>query len=399
MSAVAVVVSIVLVWTLARGQGFRSRDPRELRTDRVYRENDPLLKSILPASQVVSRQGIMSVEKNRSFPDLKVLGFITPWNDAGIEVAQVNAERGSLDIVVPVTFQVTPSGVEGGLDFDDDFYANWTKQSPSLTVASIYPRFVFERWALQDILELKRGTTRLGNIVNTIVDEVNARGCHGAVLEIWQSCLSAGAFRSGPKATSKTKHETIRILRALGSAIRAAGVETILVLPPYDANSADQSGLVPIDFGRLKDSYEFFVIMTYDFSVPGSNQPGPMAPLQWCESVIRFFVSDANLGSKVLLGLNFYGVDFERDGPGSRHIVGHEYVALLKKYESDIVWLEEYGEDAFTYKSSPSGSEHIVFYPTRRSLRARLQLARQVRCGGVAIWELGQGLPYFMDEV
>jgi spore germination protein YaaH len=105
------------------------------------------------------------------------------------------------------------------------------------------------------------------------------------------------------------------------------------------------------------------------------------------------------LGSKVLLGLNFYGVDFERDGPGSRHIVGHEYVGLLKKYESDIVWLEEYGEDAFTYVSARGGSEHIVFYPTRRSLRARLQLARQARCGGVAIWELGQGLPYFMDEV
>jgi chitinase domain-containing protein 1 len=399
MNIVSAVVTVVLVCSLSQGQGVRSRSPRELETDQTNRENEPLLQSILPASQVVSSQGIMSVGKERSFPDLKVIGFITPWNKAGIKVAQANADRGSLDIAVPVTFQVTPSGVEGGLDFDGDFYANMTKRSPNVTATSVYPRFVFERWTLRDILDLRRGSTKLSNIVTAIVDEVNARACHGAVLEIWQICLAAGAFRSDPSAASDTKLKTTGILRALGSAIRAAGVETILVLPPYSAYSADQSGMEPIDFSRLKDSFEFFVIMTYDFSVPGSSQPGPMAPLQWCESVLRFFVNDANLGSKVLLGLNFYGVDFERDGPGSRHIVGHEYVALLKKYESDIVWLEEYGEDAFTYKSAGGVSEHIVFYPTRRSLRARLQLARQVRCGGVAIWELGQGLPYFMDEV
>jgi spore germination protein YaaH len=139
--------------------------------------------------------------------------------------------------------------------------------------------------------------------------------------------------------------------------------------------------------------------MTYDFSVPRSGPPGPMAPLSWCESVLRFFVDECGLGSQVLLGLNFYGADFAKGSSSGRHIVGHEYIALLEEYESDVAWVEEFGEDAFTYESSPEMAEHLVFYPTPRSVRARLQLARRSGSGGVAIWELGQGLPYLMNEM
>jgi chitinase domain-containing protein 1 len=364
-------------------------------------DNDPVTRPVLHSSEILSSVDQGPGDRKRSYPDLTVLGFITPWNKAGVEVAYVSSEHDRLDIAAPVTFQVSPSGVEGGHDFGNEFYWNLTNGSSPLFSAPtrVYPRFVFEKWSLTTLLQLRRRSKELNSIVASVVSELQTRGCDGAVLEIWQSFLAAGGLRVDPDGDPRVKDMALDVLSSLGSELRAAGIEAILVLPPYDTNTAKQSGLVPADFGRLKSSFEFFVVMTYDFSVPGSGAPGPIAPLRWCEGVLQFLVNDSELGSKVLLGLNFYGADFERDSQGGRHIVGHEYVALLKEYEPDIAWLDEYGEDAFAYKDSRSGTEHVVFYPTRRSLQARLRLARRAGCGGVAIWELGQGLPFFMEEL
>lgn len=323
----------------------------------------------------------------RKDQELTVLGFVTPWNAGGKDVAILQASRDHLDDVSPVTWQMHPSGLDGGQDFEDSFYAELSKAG-----ARIYPRILFEApaWTIQDFRKLSEDPTPM---VERIIHMCSKGGFEGVVLEIWQTLMGLGALRG------KEKHTFISLVVALGEGIRKdAGLRTVLVLPPY-SNPERGGGIEPADIEQLQIAFNFFVVMTYDFSTPGSR-PGPMAPISWVKAVATYLVKDCGLGRKVLIGLNFYGLDFmqrsQGQAPNDRHIVGHEYISLLREHRPDFVWLDEVGEHAFVYKTDDQ--QRVVFYPTRQSIAQRVALVTELGCGGVAIWELGQGLNYFFDE-
>lgn len=324
---------------------------------------------------------------SRKHNNLNILGFLTPWNTRGINVTLNEAERGRLDVASPVTYQVTLDTVEGGHDYDQEFYDTVTKRG-----ARVYPRFLFEHstWTLEAMQSLARDTETLANRIIAICKD---HGFSGAVIEIWQTCVANGAL------SPLHAPETIKIMRHLGMHLRDANLHTVLVLPPY-AQPVPQHGVSSDSIQELSIGYSQFVVMTYDFTTPGSKKPGPMAPSSWMRDVAKFFVTECGLGDKVLLGLNFYGVDFAPRGVHlggkDRHVVGHEVIKLLTDHKPELLWVDEIKEHAFIYKHEEK--KHIVFYPTRESISARLTIAEETGCGGVAIWDLGQGLDHFFEE-
>ena len=54
-----------------------------------------------------------------------------------------------------------------------------------------------------------------------------------------------------------------------------------------------------------------------------------------------------------------------------------------------------YLQTSHVYGRSRDG-DHTVYYPTLKSLDARLKLAEQLGVG-LSVWEIGQGLDYFYD--
>merc|ERR1712088_697522 len=100
---------------------------------------------------------------------------------------------------------------------------------------------------------------------------------------------------------------------------------------------------------------------------------------------------------KILLGLNFYGYDYTPDGGGP--ILGRDFVQLLKGHSSpkqvQFKWDDSSKEHFIEFKSG--NKRHTIFYPSLNSIQSRLLLAKEMGLGGVAIWEIGQGLDYFYD--
>ncbi|GCB75038.1 hypothetical protein scyTo_0020874 [Scyliorhinus torazame] len=75
------------------------------------------------------------------------------------------------------------------------------------------------------------------------------------------------------------------------------------------------------DFDQLAPVVDAFSLMTYDYS--NSHRPGPNSPIPWIRACVQKLDPDANWRSKILLGLNFYGMIYGTLGGTAEPIVGH----------------------------------------------------------------------------
>ena len=79
---------------------------------------------------------------------------------------------------------------------------------------------------------------------------------------------------------------------------------------------------------------------------------------------------------------------------GGGPIVAAQYQEILRQHRPKLEWDESAAEHTLEYTAQ--GERHSVYYPTLMSLQKRLELAFEFGVD-ISIWDLGQGLPFFMD--
>jgi len=64
-----------------------------------------------------------------------------------------------------------------------------------------------------------------------------------------------------------------------------------------------------------------------------------------------------------MLGLNFYGMDFNIDKETAEPIIGKKYIQVLEEHEPKLRWDPTDAEHFLKYYAE-DGSEHEVWYPS-----------------------------------
>ncbi|EDW52089.1 chitinase domain-containing protein 1 [Drosophila sechellia] len=315
------------------------------------------------------------------------LGYVTPWNSHGYDVAKIFAKK--FDIISPVWLQIVKQGDRYAVAGTHDIDAGWLtdvqrkgKQVHNQRTVKVFPRFIFDHFTDRDIKLLLSDAQERKKVNDVLIKCCKDNGFDGLVLEVWSQL--AGRIDDKILYT---------LVLQMAKELQKQQLRLILVIPPFRKETGHLFGEKHMD--KLFKHIYAFSLMTYDFS--SVQRPGANAPLYFVRKAVETIVPEGCADmtakrAKILLGLNMYGNDYTPDGGGP--ITFSQYLDLVRHVKKHLTFDERDVENFFEIKNDDG--RHIVFYPTLYSINERIKLAQELGTG-ISIWELGQGLNYFYD--
>jgi len=219
------------------------------------------------------------------------------------------------------------------------------------------------------------------------------------------------AFVDGNTSWDKTKPFWIAFVKLLSSTLHTNG-KILSITSPYLVDPASgKKGYYVYAWADIAPVIDRLRIMTYDYSVA---KPGPIGPLAWTESTIKYAVSIMP-ASKVFVGLAGYGRDWVTKVDGvcpadvAKTVVAGAKAAtflmnnasnLATGYGATISYNDTYQEATFTYQKVYNGNTstglsttctatRVAWYQDARAYQVRAQLVAKYRLGGLVAWTIG----------
>jgi spore germination protein len=338
----------------------------------------------------------------------EILGYYVPYDPTSWASLESNA--GSIDVVA--VQWVTIDGC-GRLASDDDQTLKRFAQARGIRV--VPSLLTLSGWLNHRILTDPETSDRA---VAEIVEYVVAEGYDGFDLDL-------EAVRSDDRAAYT------RFVEHLADALRERGKMLALAVPAK-ATDTTTGWAGAYDYAALGQHADLITIMAYEFH-GAWGAPGPIAPYDGVERVTAFATSQIP-PEKVMLGVAFYGFDWNVTSGGARYLGYPEASALSDRYGAPIELAAGPRSATFRYRA-PAGEkpplvtrppalnhevtvrrpppcpvvdpaptptpaprpvpppdaiqDHEVWFEEHDSAVARLALADRYGVGGVALWRLG----------
>ncbi len=156
------------------------------------------------------------------------------------------------------------------------------------------------------------------------------------------------------------------------------------------------------DLRELAPVTDYFVVMTYDYTMPSDLKSGPNAPLRGSgqlfeHDIIKNIAQISQIVEtrKILLGIPFYGYEWETlDETKYSPATERGSVASLERIQKmlddqtlELLWdrttLTPYGV------STTAGQTSQIYFENSTSIALKLAFVKAANLGGIAIWALG----------
>ena len=163
-------------------------------------------------------------------------------------------------------------------------------------------------------------------------------------------------------------------------------------VPPKVAD--DQKGLLfeGFDFWAQGKYNDYVTLMTYEWGYQG-GPPEAVAPIAEVRRAVEFAMSRMPK-SKILMGIPNYGYDWKipwQEGTSATVVNNPGAVAIAARQGVNIEFDEKTQTPWFRYAEA-GGQRHEVWFEDARSIRAKLELVRELGIAGVSYWTVG--LPF-----
>lgn len=230
-----------------------------------------------------------------------------------------------------------------------------------------------------------RNPERRGQFVQRILDEVEEYGYDGVDID----------FEGMP---ASERDVFTAFIRELAAGLHEDGRLLAIAIHARTGDVGGAPGAQAQDWYAIGQAVDRFRIMTYDYHWSGGG-PGPVAPIYWCQEVIEYAKTRVD-PSKIELGVPFYGYDWV--GNDGWPVTWLDIQELIEIYKPKVSLLErdsqgEVAESTFSYRDREG--VHTIWYASRRSLEAKLDLVQKYDLAGIAIWRLGGEDPQYWDAI
>ncbi len=189
----------------------------------------------------------------------------------------------------------------------------------------------------------------------------------------------------------------VAFVRELGLALHGRGLTLTVTIPPiYDAGTSATSGYWVYKPHAIEPFVDHIRVMAYDFSTATA---GPIAPMEWVRLVVKAMKKAVDDDDKLVLGVGMYGRNWvmsttgtcPADADGTTTVTLGNVLELAAKRNATPVRDPVEQEASFTYDLPLTGcTQHRqVNFIDEQGVRARIDLARELRIGGVSLWALG----------
>ena len=184
-----------------------------------------------------------------------------------------------------------------------------------------------------------------------------------------------------------------QFIQRLRSILSARGLPVIVALAPKVF--AGQKGRLyeGHDYGLLAQAADYVLLMTYEWGYT-YGPPMAVAPIRNVRQVVDYALTEMP-PEKIYLGVPNYGYDWPlpfREGSKATSISNQYAVELAAKHYAAIRYDEKAQAPWFRYVDG-GGREHEVWFEDARSIRAKLDLAREYGLYGVGYWNLMRPFP------
>jgi HAD superfamily hydrolase (TIGR01509 family) len=210
------------------------------------------------------------------------------------------------------------------------------------------------------------------------------------------------AFEDGKDTWESTRPNWVAFIEELGARLHADGrILTVSVPPVYDDGQTDESGYWVYDYGAIGPHVDAIRIMAYDYS---TDQPGPIAPLDWIDEIIDGSTDAAGGPEKLVLGIPMYGRNWaiattgECPSSAAARVQNPRLSAipeLVERRDAEPIYNDETGEWSFTYQVAYEEDEQSctqsreVHYVDADGARLRMQRSIDAGFLGVALFAFG----------
>jgi HAD superfamily hydrolase (TIGR01509 family) len=214
------------------------------------------------------------------------------------------------------------------------------------------------------------------------------------------------AFSDSRTTWETTRPNWVAFVAELGERLHADGRSLVVSVPYiFDDGQTDSSGYWVYDYAGMAPHVDQIRMMAYDYS---TSAPGPIAPLEFVRRAIAGAKQTVADHSKLVLGIPLYGrnwlVDEEGTCSGSdgTSAVNHRSIGELIARRNAQSFRDSVTSEAyFTYQIVDGSCTQTreVHYVDEEGARARIDLARRERLGGVSLWALGFDSPSTWDAI